>query len=147
MVVFISRLSNRWSWDKINFGVSLQDGHGQIFMSTTSSAAGHQVSTEAVSIALLVVSAVWLVSVAVYYATSGFRVNWSATPLFWMLLVMVTPSICFSAGLILKDARKRSPFSRLTWCAVAAGVLPMTFGTGLAVWAMKGLRSMSGVGI
>src|SRR5882724_700607 len=107
-------------------------------MKTTLGAVQYRISTEAVSIALLVVSAVWLVSVGAYYVTSGFRANWSATPLFWMLLLMVTPSICFCAGLILRDAHKRSPFSQLTWCAVAAGVLPVTLGTGFAFWAVKG---------
>jgi hypothetical protein len=82
----------------------------------------------------------------VYYATSGFKNDWSATPLFWMLIVTVTPAICFGMGIILVAGSKRSEFSRLEWCALVAGLFPVTFGTALAVWAVKTLFTMSGVG-
>jgi 1,4-dihydroxy-2-naphthoate octaprenyltransferase len=37
--------------------------------------------------------------------------------------------------------------SRLDWCALLAALFPVTFGTLLAVWAVKVLFSMSGLGI
>jgi hypothetical protein len=67
--------------------------------------------------------------------------------LVWMLIVMVVPAICFAIGMILLDARKRARFSRLDWCALLAGVFPVTLGTLLSVWAVKVLFSMSGVGV
>ena len=64
-----------------------------------------------------------------------------------MLMVMVTPAICFCIGIILVDTRKHSRFSRLAWGALLAGLLPVSLGTLLAVWAVKVLFSMSGVSI
>ena len=64
-----------------------------------------------------------------------------------MLIVMVTPAICFALGMILVDTRKRARFPRLDWCALLAGVFPVTLGTFLAVWAVKVLFSMSGVNV
>ena len=107
----------------------------------------HHVSTSALSIALLIFSGLWFASACTYYATSAFKSDWSATPLFWMLMLMVTPAICFSIGIILVDSRKRTRFSRLVWGALLAALLPVSLGTLLAVWAVKGLLSMSEVRI
>jgi hypothetical protein len=106
-----------------------------------------RVSTSALSIALLICSAVWFVSACAYYATSAFKGDWSATPLYWMLILMVTPAICFVIGIILADTRKHSRFSRLVWCALAAALFPVTLGTLLAVWAVKILFLMSSMGV
>jgi hypothetical protein len=116
-------------------------------MSTIHGVARNRVSPAAVSIALLILSAVWLVGACAYYATSASKNDWSATPLAWMLIVMVTPATCFASGMILVEARKHSRFSRLDWCALVAAFFPVTLGTLLAVWAVKVLFSMSGVGI
>ena len=94
----------------------------------------------------LVTSTLWLVGTYQYYATTGFKPNWSATPLFWMLTVMVSPAICFAIGLILVDARKCSELSPLGWCALAAATLPVTVGTALALWSVKVLFLMVGAG-
>jgi len=51
-----------------------------------------------------------------------------------MLIVMVTPAVCFAIGMILVDTRKHSRFSRLDWCALLAALFPVTLGTLLAVW-------------
>jgi hypothetical protein len=114
------------------------------YMSTTQTI-GNRDWIRAVSIALIICSGLWLASAFVYYVTSSFKSDWSTTPLLWMLTVMLTPAICFSGVLILSDARKRSQSSRLEWCALAVAILPVTFGTLLAVWAVKGLFAMSGV--
>jgi 1,4-dihydroxy-2-naphthoate octaprenyltransferase len=63
-----------------------------------------------------------------------------------MLIVMVTPAVCFAIGMILVDTRKHSRFSRLDWCALLAALFPVTLGTLLAVWAVRVLFSMSGIG-
>ncbi len=91
----------------------------------------------ALSITLLVASALWLSATAAYYATSAFRPDWSATPLFWMLFVMITPAVCFAVGILLLDACKHSPVSRLAFSALISGFFPVTVGTVLAVWAGK----------
>ena len=80
-----------------------------------------------------------------YFATSGFKVDWSATPLFWMLTVLVTPVICFAGCMILADQHKLRKLTLVEWWALAAAFLPVTFGTLLSVWAVKVLLSMSGV--
>jgi hypothetical protein len=107
----------------------------------------NRVSPSVLSIALLIGSAVWFVSACAYYATSAFKDEWSATPLFWMLIVIVTPAICFAIGMILVDTRQHSRLSRLDWCALVAALFPVTLGTLLAVWAVKVLFSMSGMGV
>jgi hypothetical protein len=114
-------------------------------MSTVHSVVRDRVSLSAVSIALLICSAVWFVGACVYYAASAFKNDWSATPLFWMLILMVAPVICFSSGMILVNARKHSRFSQLEWCALVAAFFPITLGTLLALWAVKILFLMSGV--
>jgi hypothetical protein len=107
----------------------------------------NRVPQSALSVALLIGSALWGVGFCEYYATSALKNDWSGTPLFWMLIIMVTPAICFATGLILVDAGKHSRLSRLDWCALLAALFPVTFGTLLAVWAVKVLFSMSGLGI
>ena len=105
----------------------------------------NRVSTSALSIALISCSGLWHASACVYFATSGFRADWSATPLFWMLTVMVTPAICFAGGMILVDGRKHSQFSLTEWWGLTAIFLPVTVGTLLSVWAVKGLFAMGGI--
>jgi cytochrome bd-type quinol oxidase subunit 2 len=117
------------------------------YMTTTNNLSRNCVSTSALSIALLICSVLWLASACVFFATSGFKDNWSATPLFWMLLLLVTPAVCFSISIILVDARKHSRFSALVWSALLAALLPVSLGTLLAVWAVKVLFTMSGVSI
>src|SRR3569833_307801 len=104
-----------------------------------------RVSTSALSIALIACSALWHLSACIYFATSGFRSDWSATPLLWMLTVPVTPAICFAGGLVLVDARKRCQLGKIEWWALAAALLPVTLGSFLSFWAVRVLLTMSGV--
>jgi hypothetical protein len=106
-----------------------------------------RVPRSAVSMALLMGSALWGIGFWEYYATSALQSDWSGTPLLWMLIIMVTPAICFATGLILFDARKYSRLSRLEWCALLVASCPVTLGTLLAAWAVKVLFSMSGLGV
>ena len=115
-------------------------------MNTTQNVIHKKVSPSALSVALLIFSVVWFASAGVWYATSAFKNDWSGTPLFWMLILMVTPAICFSSVLILVDHRKHLPFSRLTRCALVASFFPVTLGTLLVVWTVKILLPMSGTG-
>ena len=116
-------------------------------MSTTHNIIHNQVSRAALSVALIICSGIWLAAACEYYATSGFRMDWSATPLLWMLTVVLTPAICFAGCMILVDKRrnKQQPFSPMELWALAAAFLPVTMGTLLSVWAVKVLFSMSGV--
>ena len=105
---------------------------------------GHpNIPTAAVSIALLCASIIWLVSASVYYTTSAFSLNWAATPLPWVAVVILMPSICFATSLILVDLRKRAPLSRLDWCALGVAGLPVLVGTLLSIWAVVGLFRMA----
>ncbi len=116
-------------------------------MSTTHNIPRNEVSRAALSVALIVCSALWIAAACEYYATSGLKVNWSATPLFWMLTVVITPAICFASCLILVDPRKRKQqeFTLMEWWSLAAAFLPVTLGSLLSVWTIKVLFTMSGV--
>lgn len=92
-----------------------------------------------VSSALVTCSAVWFSGAWVWYATSAFRDDGVALPLIWRLMLMVTPAVCFCFGAVLAGSRHHSGFSRLDWCALGAAVLPVTLGTGVAVWLVKGM--------
>ena len=116
-------------------------------MSTIHNGVRNLIPPSAVSIALLVCSGVWYVGASEYFATTAFKNDWSATPLFWMLIVMITPAICFACGMIMLDSRRHSRFSRIEWWALLAAFCPVTIGTLLAVLVVKILFSMSGVGI
>ena len=98
---------------------------------------GGQISPFALSVALLICSLVWLVGVSVCYATSASKDDWSATPLFWMLVLMVTPSICFSIGVVLLNTRQQSWLSWFERCALAAAFFPITLGSLLAIWKVR----------
>lgn len=114
-------------------------------MNNTNAILRKRVSTAAVSIVLIICSALWHVSACIYYSTSGLRSDWSATPLVWMLTLMITPALCFGGAMILVDARKHSRFTLIEWWAMMAVFLPVTAGTLLSVWAVKGLLQMSGL--
>ena len=114
-------------------------------MNRTSSIAEPRVSTTALSIALLLGSGLWLVASCEYGATSGFKTDWSATPLLWVLAVVLTPAICFAVSMILVDQRRQRPLGWIEWWALLAAFLPITLGSLLAVWAVRALFLMSGV--
>jgi hypothetical protein len=113
-------------------------------MNTTHEIFRNRVSRPALSVALIVCSGLWLAAACEYYATSGLKVDWSATPLFWMLAVVMTPAICFAGCMILIDQRRQHPFAPIEWWALAASFVPVTLGSLLSVWAVKVLLSMSG---
>ncbi|MDQ2686593.1 MAG: hypothetical protein M3Y28_01870 [Armatimonadota bacterium] len=103
------------------------------------------IPSQALSGALLVCSAAWLAAACVYAATSAFKNDWSATPSFWMLLVMVTPPVCFTFGGLLLKTRPRAQFSWVDRFALAAAFFPVTVGTLLTFWIVKVLFSMCGL--
>ena len=105
----------------------------------------NQISSRSLSIALFICSALWLVSACIYGLFSGFRADWSATPLFCVLAMMVTPSVCFGIVLILVDQRKCSPLRRVDWMALIIAVPPITVGTVLSILAAEGLLRMAGL--
>jgi hypothetical protein len=107
----------------------------------------NELTSSALAIVLLLCSVAWLVSAGAYYATNGFKNDWSATCLLWMLTVMVTPAISFAIGIMIWGTRQHSRLSWLEVTALAAAALPVTLGTVLAVWTVKGLFWMSGLGI
>lgn len=88
-------------------------------MNTIHNVIRHCVFPAALAIALLICSAVWFV-VCARYATSAFQDDWSATPVFWMLILMVTPAICFAIAVDLVSSRQQSRLSWFDGCALAA---------------------------
>ena len=101
-----------------------------------------QVSTASLSVALLLCSAVWFVGACAWYATSASKDGWSATPLFWMLILTVTPVLCFVFGVALVIARRQSRFSWFDWCALCAAVLAVGLGGFLAFMVLSSMRGM-----
>jgi uncharacterized membrane protein len=73
----------------------------------------------------------------VCYAPSAFKDHWAATPLFWMLVAMVTPSICFGIGFVLVNTCQQSQLSWFDRCALVAAFFPVTLGSLLAIWVVK----------
>ena len=116
-------------------------------MNTNRTFAGSLVPLSAVSIALLICSGFWYVGACEYYATSALNHDWSATPLFWTLIVMISPASCFACGMILMNARRHYRFTLIEWWALLSAFCPVTVGTLLAVWAVRVLFAMSGVSI
>lgn len=132
-------------WLEMFWRVTNSDETVESSMETARFPFGYRVPTPVLSIALLVCSGLWLVAACEYNATSGLKADWSATPLFWMLAVVLAPAICVGIGMILIDQRKRRRFGLIDWWALLAAFLPVTFGTFLSVWAVKALFLMSGV--
>jgi hypothetical protein len=85
----------------------------------------------------MICSGLWLASISEYYATSALKSDWSATPLFWVQILMITPAVCFAICIVLVETRKQARFSRLVWCALVAALLPVSLGTVLAIGAVK----------
>lgn len=98
-----------------------------------------------VPVALVVCSSLWLASACEYYATSGLRLDWSATPLPWTLATVITPAICFSGCIILLDWRKRREPTLIERWALVAAFLPVTLGSLLSFWIVRVLFAMAGV--
>jgi hypothetical protein len=92
------------------------------------------VSRSALSVALLVCSAAWFVGSYSCYKTIAFKGDWSATPIFWLLILLMTPAICFATCIVLVGAHRHSGFSRFDWSALLAAFFPVTLGTLLAGW-------------
>jgi hypothetical protein len=106
-------------------------------MKTLSSVMRSRVSSPSLSISLLICSAIWLVGAFEWYWTSATKHDWTGVPLFWMLIIMVTPAACFSFSTVLVNARKSSRISRLDRCALVTAVFPVTLGSFLSMWAVK----------
>jgi hypothetical protein len=95
--------------------------------------------------AVIACSVLWHISACIYFATSGLRHDWSATPLLWLLTMLVTPAICFAGGMILVNGRKSFRFTLIESWALVAIFLPVTAGTLLSFWVVKILLTMSGI--
>jgi hypothetical protein len=86
------------------------------------------VSLSALSFVMLICSAAWFIGVYEWYVTSGSTDDtWSSIPLFWMLILTVTPVLCVIVSVALMIARKRSQFSWLERCALCAAFIPVVF--------------------
>lgn len=62
-------------------------------MTSTSRVIRNEATVTGVSFSLVLFSSLWLASACEYYATSGLRLNWSTTPLLWILAAVVTLGI------------------------------------------------------
>jgi hypothetical protein len=86
----------------------------------------NQVSTFALSLALLVCSAVWFADFFLWYFTQRqSKDGWSDTPLAGMLALCLIPLACIVAGFLLVQARRQCE-ERLTLldrCALCIGIM------------------------
>jgi hypothetical protein len=112
-------------------------------MTTTSRVIRKEVSVTNVAVAIVSCSTLWMASACEYYATSGLRLDWSATPLPWTLTAVVTPAICFGGCILLLDWRRRREPTLIEWWALSAAFLPVTLGSLLSVWIIRVLFSMA----
>lgn len=96
-----------------------------------------RISPSALSVALLICSLVWLLGIGVCSATGGYQHDWRGAPLWGMLILLLTPSLCFALGFVLANARHPARLSGLEKCALIAALLPVTLGSWLAIVAVK----------
>ncbi len=73
--------------------------------------------------------------------------DWSATPMIWVVAVVICPPLCFSGGCIVLDAMGRKPAAPtlLNRWALLAAIMPATAGSLLAVWVVRVLLLMCGL--
>lgn len=112
-------------------------------MTSTSRVIRNEATVTGVSVSLVLFSSLWLASACEYYATSGLRLNWSATPLPWILAAVVTPAICFGGCILLLDWSRRRKSSPMEIWALSAAFLPVTLGSLLSVWIIRVLFTMA----
>ena len=112
-------------------------------MQTIHSVMRNRVSPLALSVPLLACSAIWFAGAGMSYATTTHTNDWSATPMFWMLILLVIPPTCFSLGTALVNTRRQTQLSRFDWCALAAACVPVTIGSVLAVMVATWTSSLS----
>ena len=98
---------------------------------------GSRISPSALSVALVVCSFVWLFGVWRCHATAGSQKDWRGAPILWLLILMLTPAICFALAVVLANARQPARFSRWDTCALLAALFPVTLGSWLAILAVK----------
>jgi hypothetical protein len=96
-----------------------------------------QISPLTLSVALLVCSVVWLAGACACYAPSASHVDWSTTSLLWPMILMITPSICFSIATILLNTRPPAHLSRLERSALVAAFFPVILGAVWTIWIVK----------
>jgi len=112
-------------------------------MTSTNCGIRKEVNATGVPVAVVTCSSLWLASACEYYATSGLRLDWSATPLPWTLAAVITPAICFGGCMILLDWRRRREPTLIERWALGAAFLPVTLGSLLSVWIVRVLFSMA----
>ena len=116
-------------------------------MNTMHSVFAQRIPRWVLSSALLVCSGWWLASAGVYYAASGFKNDGAVTPPFWLLLLLVTPAVCFALALTMMEAGKIPRLSRLDAFALAGALFPVTLGTVLAIWVSNVLFWTNSIGM
>ena len=102
----------------------------------------NRVSPSALPIALLVCSAIWFVGACAWYAASASKDAWSATPLFWMLMLTITPISCVIGGVTLIIVRRHSRLTWIDWCALGAASVAVVLGGFLALMVLGSMRGM-----
>ncbi len=93
----------------------------------------HQVSPQAISIALLIFSAVWFAGAGAWFVQSDSKDGWSATPLLWMLILMITPVPCLIGVIALIRARQGTRLTGLDRSALVAAFPVVILGALLLV--------------
>lgn len=102
------------------------------------------VSSRTTAAFTILCSFLWLVAACEYFGTSGSNADWSGTPILWVMLVVICPAVCFCGGMILVDGslRKARGLSLLDHWALVAALMPVTLGSLLSAWAVRGLILM-----
>jgi hypothetical protein len=101
-----------------------------------------RVSSSALSVALLVCSAVWFIGACAWYANSDSKDGWSSTPLLWILILTVTPLLCLIGTAALVIARRQARFTWFEWCAFFAGGVAVIVGGWLMLMVLSSMRAM-----
>ena len=94
---------------------------------------------------LLVFAVLWTIGILVMFSCGSASIDgWSSTPLFWLLVLAMTPVACIIADAALLVERRKLRFSWFDWLAFVSASVAVVLG-GLLIFIIVG--SMHGMGI
>jgi hypothetical protein len=101
-----------------------------------------QFAASRASLTLLSSSVIWFVGALALIAHSDSKDGWSTTPLPWMVVLAVTPVLCFVSGVAFLWSQHRSRLTWLHWIALVAGAITIVAGGLLMIAVLGSLRGM-----
>ena len=102
----------------------------------------NRISPLALSVTLLICSALWFVSACEWYAHSCSKDGWSETPLLWMQVLAAAPIVCVIGGVALVIARRQSRLTWFDWCVLLVAFTIVVLSGFLAFMVLDSMQGM-----